>query len=155
MPFQIHAISGEPFQQYFLLSEAELRENCARIETATVHPGYPCVVSLADAELGERVLLVNFEHLPEHSPYRAAHAIYIREHAEQHFPGVNDVPEMLASRLLAVRGYDHEHLMVGADVVEGADLAGLIDKMFENEAVDYIHIHIARPGCFAAKATRA
>jgi hypothetical protein len=36
--------------------------------------GFPCRVSLVDAEIGESVLLVNYEHLPAASPYRMRYA---------------------------------------------------------------------------------
>ncbi len=155
MPFQIHAIPPTQFLKLFELSEKELKEQAARIEIVPDNLGYPCVVSLQDAEVGERVLLANYTHLPENTPFRASHAIYVRENAIQTKLEINEVPEMLSSRLLAVRGYDESHLMSAADVVEGMDLAQSINTMFEDDSVRYVHIHIAKPGCYAAKATRA
>jgi hypothetical protein len=69
-------------------------------------PGYPRRVSLCDAEPGESVMLVHFEPQPALTPYRASHAIYVREDARQADlePGV--VPEMLRMRLLSVRAFD-------------------------------------------------
>jgi len=39
-------------------------------------------------------------------------------------------------------------------VIEGRDVAGLIARFFDNPQVDYIHLHFARRGCYAAKVTR-
>ena len=79
------------------------------------------------AELGEELLLLNFEHQPANTPYRATHAIYVRKVADQAFEAVDVVPEVLASRLLAVRAFDAQHMMIDAEVCEGAQAA----EMFE------------------------
>lgn len=155
MGFQLHALPYAPFAEYFDLDVDALAHRAARIETVDVHPGYPCVVSLVDADVGERIVVANHEHLAENSPYRQSHAVYVREGAVQAHPAPGEVPQMLAIRLLSVRAYDAAHLMTGADVVEGTGLAGRIETMFADEAVAYIHIHIARPGCFAARVSRA
>jgi len=156
MAFKLDALPYRPFSNYFGMSERDLKDASARTLTVPAKPGYPCVVSLADAdaELGERVLLANFTHLPQNTPYRASHAIYVREGAVQASLGAGEVPEMLASRLLAIRGYDDAHMMVFADVIDGARLAAELDGTFADAAVRCIHIHVAKPGCFAARATR-
>lgn len=47
--------------------------------------------------------------------------------------------------------------MLDADVVEGAHSETLIARLFANPAVDFIHAHFAKHGCFAAtlRTTRA
>jgi hypothetical protein len=155
MSFQVHALAKEPFQDYFRLDEARLAQKNARLETVTSKPGCPCRVSLADAEVGETVLLVHYEHQRQDTPYRASHAVYVRQNIEQAAPGIDEVPEMLASRLLSIRGFDKAHLMQSADVVDGAQVGETIADMFGDASIDYIHLHFAKPGCFAAKVTRA
>ena len=154
MPFRIAGLPYAPFEPYFALNEEALRASAARIWTVENKPGYPCVVSLADAEPGERLLVANFAHLSENTPFQSSNAVYVREHAVQADLEPNEVPEMLSIRLLAARSFDTEHMLVAADVMEGADLAAGIERMFEDEAAAYIHIHLARPGCYAAKAIR-
>jgi hypothetical protein len=122
---------------------------------ADCKPGFPCRISLADAEVGETVILLNFEHQPADSPYRAAHAIFVRQGAEQAFPKVDEVPEVLASRLISIRAFDQRHYMTTADVVDGARLAEAIPALLNNPAVAYVHLHNARPGCYAARVMRA
>ena len=46
-------------------------------------PGYPDRIEMRDCVAGETVLLVNYEHLPVASPYRSAHAIFVREGARE------------------------------------------------------------------------
>jgi hypothetical protein len=112
-------------------------------------------VSLQDAEPGETLLLLNYEHLAVASPYRARHAIYVRENARTATPAVNEVPGVLRTRLLSLRAYDRSGMMVEADVVHGSDVVPVIERIFSEENVDFIHIHNAKPGCFAARVDRA
>ncbi len=155
MAFQIHALDSGLFSDLFELDDKALEAIGARRQTVSSKPGYPCRVSLADAEVGDTVVLVNYEHLPEQTPYRASHAIYVREGAEQARPAADEVPPVLSSRLLSVRCFGADHFMIQADVVDGAQLGPMLDEMFRNQAVAYIHLHNAKQGCFAAKVTRA
>jgi hypothetical protein len=154
MSFQIHALPAEPFQPLFRMSTDELAAARATRMIADAKPGYPCRVSLADAEPGETVILVNYEHQAVDSPYRSAHAIFVREHAEQAFPKRGEVPGALQTRLISVRAFDENHFMVDADVVEGLHLKEVITGMFRDPDVAYLHLHNAKQGCFSAQVTR-
>ena len=154
MSFQIHALPIELFQPFFTMSAQELAEVRATRMIADAKPGYPCRVSLADAEVGETVILVNFEHQAADSPYQSAHAIFVREHAEQAFPERGEVPEALKTRLISVRAFDENHYMVNAEITDGLRLHEVITVSFRNPAVSYVHLHNAKPGCFAARVTR-
>jgi hypothetical protein len=155
MSFQIHALPPAAFEPLFAMSDDELRKVRATRMTADAKPGYPCRVSLADAEIGETVILVNFEHQPADSPYRSSHAIFVRQHATQAFPDADTVPAALACRLISVRAFDDKHYLVNADVVEGSSLGEVIPAMFRDPEVAYLHLHHAKQGCFAARVTRA
>ncbi|WP_419816128.1 DUF1203 domain-containing protein [Glacieibacterium sp.] len=155
MSFQIIALDPAPFAPLFGLSDAELAGRHIVRRVADTMPGFPCRVSLADAAIGETLLLLNHEHLPVASPYRAAHAIYVREGAAQAHPEPGEVPEVIARRLISARGYDEAGLMTGADLATGAEVAVLIERLFADPATSYIHLHNARPGCFAARVERA
>src|SRR5262249_35639552 len=122
--------------------------------TADAMPGYPCRVTLEDVEPGETLLLLNHEHLPVDSPYRSRHAIFVREGAETAARYEDVVPLQLERRLLSVRSFDGEGMMVDADVVEGSALSELIDRMFADPSVEYLHVHNAKRGCFAARVDR-
>ena len=45
--------------------------------------------------------------------------------------------------------------MLAADVVPGREMRSVIDAMFADANVEYIHAHNAKPGCFAARIDRA
>ena len=118
------------------------------------NPGYLCRVSLQDAEIGETVLLMNFEHLTLPSPYRSSHAIFVRESATQSVPDKNEVPRFLRHRLLSVRAFDISGMMIDADVIDGESLEQLIQRMLKNNSAKFLHIHNAKPGCYAALVER-
>ena len=123
MSFQITALDHRGFARYFAMSADELAANHAVRVTATSKPGFPCRVSLADAEVGDDLVLVNFEHQPGASPYRAAHAIFVREGVAQARPAIGETPEVLRARTLSLRAFDESAMIVAADLVEGQNLA--------------------------------
>lgn len=155
MDFRISGLDRAEFASLFGLSDGELRERGIVRRVADAKPGFPCRVSLQDAEPGETLLLLNYEHLPVASPYRASHAIYVRENAQTAKPVVNEVPDVLRTRLLSLRAYDRAGMMVEADVAQGKDIEPVIQRMLEQPRVDFIHAHNAKPGCFAARIDRA
>jgi hypothetical protein len=156
MSFRISSLPVEPFQSLFGLSDEELMKHGARRAVADEKPGFPCRVTLADAEPGESLLLLNYQHLDEQSsPYRAKGPIFVRETAKVGRDVVDAVPDYLARRLLSVRAYDRGGMMLEADVVDGRELSPMIERMFAIEGVDYLHAHFARRGCYAARIDRA
>lgn len=155
MSFQIHALPESAFAPLFALSDAELATRRARRMVVDAHPGFPCRVSLEDAAVGETVILMNYEHQPEDTPYHASHAVFVREGAAQAFPAAGAVPELFRARLMSVRAFNDAHDMIDADVVEGRVLEGAIERLFADPEVRYLHLHNAKPGCYAARVTRA
>jgi len=155
MSFQITALDHRSFAKYFTMSSDELAASHAVRVTATSKPGFPCRVSLADAEIGDDLVLVNFEHQPVASPYRAAHAIFVREGVVQARLSVGETPEVLRTRPLSLRAFDESAMIVAADLVEGQYLAGALDRLLADPRAAYVHIHYARHGCYAARADRA
>jgi len=155
MSFQIHALDPEHFSDYFNLSDEALAERKARRMTVTANPGFPCRVSLEDAEIGETVILLNHDYLPHNSPYQGRHAIFVRDNAVQARPGPGDIPAVLARRPLSVRAFDADFMMQAARIVDGSVLGQMLEELFENPDIVDIHIHNAGPGCYAARAARA
>ncbi len=154
MDYRIAGLDPRPFSPFFEMDGRELARRRAVLRVVDDKPGAPCRVTLEDAEPGEQVLLVNFEHLPADSPYRASHAIYVRRSATAARVFVNEVPPALASRLLSVRAFDHAGFMAHADVVEGPGLPALARRFLADPAVAFLHAHYARAGCFAARIDR-
>jgi len=154
MGFRIVGLDSAQFHHLFGQDAAYLADHGVKRMTVESKPGYPCRVSLRDADVGDKVLLMNFEHQPAASPYRSSHAIFIREGASSVNPAENEVPEMLRSRLLSVRAFDSDDMMTAADVVEGRDVEPIIDDLLSDESVAYLHLHNAKRGCFVARVER-
>jgi len=153
--FKIKALERGQFSGLMGLSDRALEQANARWVVADTKPGYPCRVSLKEAEIGERVLLVPFRYHDVNSPYRASGPIYIRENAEQAELDVNEIPEILTARLLSIRAYNCNHAMVHAETLQGTGLANAVRQQFLNAEVSYIQIHNANPGCFSCSVYRA
>ena len=154
MPFQISALPIDKFEHLFGAGEEVLSVHGAKRMVASECPGFPCRISMKDAAVGESVLLLNFEHQPINSPYQSTHAIFVRENAVQAKFEPDEVPEQLRIRLLSVRAFDQEGMMVDADVVEGTDLERLVERMFAQPSTSYLHVHHAKPGCYGARIDR-
>jgi len=153
--FQIHALAPARFEPLFSLSDGELANALASRKIVDAKPGYPCRVSLADAEIGETVMLVNFKHQAAESPFQSTHAIYVRENVEQAFPEPGTIPDVLETRLISIRAFNDKDCIVDADVVDGSRLGESIPVMLQDPAVAYLHLHNAKLGCFIAQVTRA
>ncbi len=153
MSFRFKGLHSEQFSGLAALSDAELEVRGFRRMIAANKPGFPCRVSLGDADPGERVLLVNYEHQPVHSPYRAKGPIFVRENAVSAYDA-SDVPPVLRTRLLSLRAYDADGMIVEADVVDGAETETLLARLFARPDTAYVHIHYAKRGCFAALVER-
>lgn len=154
MSFQISALNLDRFSHLFGQDDQALAGFGVRRVIADSDFGFPCRVSLRDADVGESVLLMNYEHQPARSAYRSRHAIYVRERASQARPAEDEIPDVLSKRLLSVRAFDRAGMMLDAEVVDGRELSSLIGRMFEISDVDYLHIHNAKPGCYAASVRR-
>ena len=154
MSFRATGLSPSPFEALFALDDAELARRGMRRMVADAKPGFPCRVSLEDAEPGERLILLPFEHHDAHSPYRSSGPIFVREKAGEAFDRVGEVPPVLRERLLSLRAYDEAGLMVDADIVEGRDVEAAIERFFARDDVSYLHVHNARRGCYACRIDR-
>lgn len=154
MDFRIRGLDPAPFARYFEMDDAELARHRAVRRIADSKPGFPCRVSLADIEPGTPVILLNYEHLPVDSPYRASHAIFVGAGASS-FDAVNVVPQALRDRLLGIRAFDADGMMVDAEISEGSVVEPLLARFLDRPDVAYLHAHYARRGCFAARIDRA
>lgn len=150
MAFRITGLSPAPFQALYGLGDAALSERGVRRMIVDAPNGFPCRITLADAEPGEMVLLLNHEHQPADTPFRSRHAIFVREGADSSFDAVDTVPAQLRRRTLSLRAFDWNDMMIDADLCEGADAEALIARLLDDPRTAYIHAHFARHGCYAA-----
>lgn len=153
--FRISGLAPEPFQPLFALSDTALAQRGIKRMRVDKEHAYPCRISLEDARVGEQVLLLSWQHLDSASPYRASGPIFVREAAIARAEFVDAVPEQLRRRLLSVRAYDGDDMMRAPEVLQGDALEAQIQNCFADPAIRYLHVHNARPGCFACRVDRA
>ena len=155
MSFRITGLPAEDFAPLFALTDAQLAARGAVRRVAEARsPGTPCRISLTDAQPGDELLLVNYEHHPVDSPYRMRFAIFVRK-GEETYDEVDRVPEQLRLRTLAVRSFDVDAMMVDRELVDGRELEAAIARLFADARAAYLHVHFAAPGCYAARVERA
>ena len=154
MSFRITGLSPEPFRHLYGLSEAALAGHGARRVVVDQAPGYPDRIEVRDAEPGESVLLVNYTHQPADTPFRSSYAIYVREGAEAAYDAVGEIPEAMRRRMISLRAFDAEGMLIDADLADGAALEPLIGRMLADPRAAYLHAHYAKPGCYAARIDR-
>ena len=154
MDYIVSGLPLEPFAPLFGLEDAQLQAGGVVRMTADAKPGYPCRITLEDAEPGESLLLLNWRHLDADSPYRSDGPIFVRESASAPTRVRNAIPEQQCSRLLSVRAYDAAGWMRDAEVVEGVGLEGLIERFFADPLTAFLHVHNARRGCYACRIDR-
>lgn len=155
MPFRITGLSPEPFRPLYGLSDADLAAHGATRQVADAMPGFPDRIEVRDADPGETLLLVNYVHQPAVTAYRSAHAIFVREGAEERYDAIDTVPEALQVRPISLRGFDDDGLMAAAALVDGSDLGEAIARLLGDPAVAHLHAHYAARGCYAARIDRA
>jgi hypothetical protein len=153
--FRFTGLPFAPFERFARMSDAELASLGARRMIVDEKPGFPCRVTLADAEPGERVLLFSYAHPPAETPYKAAGPIFVREEVRDTYQSGELPPVFRAGRLLSARAYDATGMMVDADVSSSEELETLLARLFARDGTDYVHMHYAKRGCFAARVDRA
>lgn len=153
MTYMIKGLPRERFAPLFGLSEAELAERGATRVVAE-DTRFPCRVSLQDADIGETMILLNHVSNDVRGPYRATHAILVREEAEDCEPLVDSIPPVFAQRTLSLRGFDANGDLVASRVSapDGHDRA--IRELLSDPQVDHIDAHNAGHGCFSARIER-
>ena len=154
MSFRISGLSAAPYLALYGQSDQALGALGVRRYVADACPGYPDRIELRDVSPGECVLLVNYAHQPADTPYRASHAIFVREGAADAYDRVDEVPDVLRVRPLSLRAFDAQHWMTDALLVPGDELGAGVERLFADPAVAYLQAHYATRGGYAARITR-
>ena len=152
MSFRITGLPARNFDHLFALDDAELA-SLGAVRRIAEGP-YPCRVSLTDANVGDELILTNYEHHTVDSPYRMRFAIFVRK-GDETYDKIDEVPEQLRKRTLAARAFDKAGMMVAFELTEGPKLEEAIERLLAKPQTDYLHLHFAAPGCYAARVERA
>jgi Protein of unknown function (DUF1203) len=152
--FKIAGLPFDLFQPLFRLTEEELNARSARRCIVDAKPSFPCRVSLKDAEIGESVILISYSHHQVNGPYKSSGPIYVRENAEPAELEINEIPEVARERLMSIRAYGSDGMLIASDVAQGENLAVEIRRFFADSKVAYLHLHNAKPGCYSCRVDR-
>lgn len=157
MSFQVRGIDPQPFQPLFSLSDEDLAAKGVIRVVADEPDAYPCRVALERVRAGEELLLVHYTHQPNPaSPYRAGGPIFVSRGAAEsaHYRG--ELPPSFRDRLLSLRAYDSNALIVDAEVADGdREVLAVIERFLTRPDVAHVDAHFARRGCFAGRIERA
>jgi hypothetical protein len=154
MRLRFKGLPLDSFEPLFGLDDKKLAQQNVRRLIADEMPGFPCRVTLEDANPGESLLLLSHSHQPSASPYRSSGPIFVRESARESFDRTDMIPPVLCGRLLSLRAYDRAGMMVDAEIVDGDDVEALLQKFLARDEANYVHIHNARRGCYACAVER-
>ncbi len=153
--FQITAIDATKVSHLFAMNDEQLAQMDAVRQTVDSKPGFPCRVSLEDAEIGEEVILFPYKNHDVTTPYKSESPIYVRKDATATKLLVNEVPFMLLQRMLSLRAFDENGMMLDTRTIDGKKVSETLHNIFLNKRISYIHIHNSGPGCFNCSAARA
>ena len=154
MTYRITGLSSDAFKHLYGLNDDELARHGAKRYHVDKSPGFPDRIEMRDGEIGETMLLVNYTHQPADTPYRASHAVFVREGALKTYDRVNELPDVLRHRLLSLRAFSADGMLLDADVAPGNEIEPIIERFFADPRVAYIHAHNAKQGCYAGRIDR-
>ena len=154
MTYRIQGLDPAAFAHLVGLPDAELARHNVVLTTVDATPGFPCRVTLKDAEPGETMLLVNHVSHDIDNPYRASHAIFVGETARRAAVFHDETPPVFDRRILSLRAFDREGMMRDAALAQPGEADAVIRRLLEDGEVDHIDAHNAARGCFAARIER-
>ncbi len=154
MAYRIEGLAPEAFESLFGMMDGELAARGAMRVTAPASKGYPCRVSLRDADEGDELILLNHVSHDVDGPFRTTYAIYVRRDAEAPASFTDEAPAYLDSRTLSLRGFGADGLLKNALLTMPGEADANIRTLFEQPEIDTIHAHAATYGCFLARIER-
>ncbi|HST37686.1 MAG TPA: DUF1203 domain-containing protein [Allosphingosinicella sp.] len=155
MTYRMEGLAPAAFESLFGMMEGGLEARLARRVTADAPGAYPCRITLADAEPGEELLLVNYVSHDVEGPFRTAYGIYVRKDAAAAASFTDEAPPYLDRRTLGLRGFDEEGMLKGALIAQPGEADARIRELFERPDIATIHAHNAAYGCFLARIERS
>jgi hypothetical protein len=154
MTYRITGLDPAEFAPLFALDDSALAAQRAQRVTAAASKGFPCRVSLRDADEGDELVLLHYANHAVDTPYRNAFAIYVRKDAAKAAEYVDTAPTVFQGRPIALRGYTAGGMLADARLALPGEADTAIRALLEDEAIAYIDAHNAAHGCFSARVHR-
>jgi hypothetical protein len=138
----------------FADTDALMADGAVRM-TADRANAFPCRVTLEDADPGETMLLLNHISADVDTPFRASHAIFVREGASGAAHYRDSMPPLIDRRTTSLRAFDSAGMIREAVLVGPGEADAGVRGLLEDDAIDHVDIHTASWGCFLARAERS
>jgi len=125
------------------------------VSVATENDTGPCRRCLTVFKPGEGRLLFSYAPNQYDHPYNEVGPIYIHEQECQAYADYEHFPhELRTRRPLALRCYAADGNLVGGELVGERPVEEVIESLFADSDVKYLHARTATVGCFIAKVER-
>jgi hypothetical protein len=154
MAYRIEGLAPQAFESLFGMMDGELAGQGAVRVTADSPTGYPCRVSLREAEPGEELVLLNYVSHDVEGPFRTTYGIYVRKDAGAAASFTDETPPLFEGRTLGLRGFGADGMLKGAMLAMPGEADAKIRELLEQPEVHNIHAHSAAYGCFLARIER-
>ncbi len=154
MTYQITGLSPDIVKSSEGATAEELSAMGAVPMIATSKPGFPCRISLEDADVGDELILFHHMSHDVNSPYRSAYAIFARSGLTVAAQFTDAVPPIFDGRPLGMRAFGSDAMLKTAKLSLPGDADRSIRQLFDVDEVAYIDVHNAGHGCFVARVER-
>ena len=119
--------------------------------------GVPCRHCLREVPAGRPYLILGYRPFPVAQPYAELGPIFLcAEKCERHEES-QTVPQLFQSwNELLIRAYNSENRIIygTGQVVATEEIPHISEKLFEDDAVDFIHLRSASNNCFQCRIER-
>ena len=109
----------------------------------------PCRRCLRDAAAGDPLVLAAYDPFTGRTPYAGEGPVFVHADGCERFPSApGAMSERLGGRMLSIRAYDGDAMLVSAAVMRGEHFAERVGDLLHADGVAFLHVHFAGPGCF-------
>jgi hypothetical protein len=120
----------------------------------------PCRQCLKPFDIGkESRILFAYQPVKAKHAYAQVGPVYIHSNECHSYPDIHEFPrEIKYNRKdfpITLRCYDNAERMIHAELVGDRQIEDVIEKLFENPQISFLHTRNAEYGCFIAKIERA
>jgi len=130
-------------------------EHKLSISVATENDTGPCRSCLKVFLPGEGRILFSYAPNQHNHPYNEIGPIYIHERECQPYKDYDAFPLELRTRQpITLRCYAADGMMINGELVGQRPVEGVIEKLFENSRIKYLHARTASVGCYIARIER-
>jgi hypothetical protein len=138
------------------LPAGEVESDSAAARSKVADGPLPCRRCLRNAEVGDELVLAPYDPFVVRSPYAGAGPVFVHAGGCEPFESIpGAVSEQVGGRVLSVRAYDEAAMMTASTVFEGERFPQRAEQLLSDTDVAFLHVHFARPGCFAFRVDRA